>query len=48
MSKRYNDIVHDEVLFWFDILEDNSLRSISEVTGIHMDKVRKIINQRYP
>ena len=46
-NKKYHDAVKDEVLFYFDILNDNSLINISRFTGIEMDKVRKCIDERY-
>ena len=47
MSKKYNDIVHDEVMYWFDLLQENSIENISKITGIHYDKIRKILDSRY-
>ena len=39
-------IFKDEVLFWHDILNDNSPENIAKETGIGRDRVRKIIKQR--
>lgn len=44
---RYPEITKDEVMYWFDMLQNNSIRNISTVTGIHKDKVRKIIDNRF-
>lgn len=46
MSQQYNPIVNDEILYWFDVLQDNSLNNISNITGIHRDKVRKVLTFR--
>ncbi len=47
MSKQYDPIVVDEVLFWFDVLQDNSIDNISATTEIERDKVRKILDERF-
>lgn len=47
MGLRYDDIVVDEVNYWFDVLQDNSLDNISNTTGVHPDKVRKILDIRF-
>lgn len=47
MSKQYDPIVVDEVLYWFDVLQDNSIDNISKHTKIERDKVRKVIDERY-
>jgi len=47
MPKPYNPIVNDEVLYWFDVLENNSIDNISNITDIHRDKVRKILEEKY-
>lgn len=47
MPKQYNPIVKDEVLYWFDVLQDNSISNISSITEIQPDKVRKVLEERY-
>lgn len=47
MSKPYNLICIDEVIYWFDILQDNSLDNISKVTGIQRMKVKQILDDRF-
>lgn len=47
MPKRYNPIAQDEVMYWFDILQDNSINNICSITGIRRDKIRKIIHKKY-
>lgn len=47
MGKRYHNIVTDEVLYWFDVLQDKSIKSISEASGIDKNKVRKILDLKY-
>lgn len=44
---KYPEITKDEVNYWFDVLEDNSLTGIQKVTGIHKDKISKILNERF-
>ena len=46
MEDRYHDIIKDEIMYWFDVLQNNSLNNISEITGIHKDKVRKVLNNK--
>lgn len=46
MSRQYNRIVIDEVMYWFDILQNNTIDNISEKTGIKRDKVRKILDKK--
>jgi hypothetical protein len=46
MADRYNDISKDEIMYWFDVLQNNSLNNISEITGIHKDKVRKVLDNK--
>ena len=48
MSQKYHAIVHDEVLYWFDILQNNTIDNISKITKVHRDKVRKILDEKYP
>ena len=33
-------------MYWFDVLQNNSLKNISEITGIHKDKVRKVLDSK--
>ena len=47
MSKQYHPIATDEVNYWFDVLQDNSLGNITKITGIKKDKVSKILNERF-
>lgn len=47
MSKPYDPIVIDEVMYWFDVLQDNSIDNISKVSGVERDKVRKVIDAHY-
>lgn len=47
MSKQYNKIVIDEVLYWFDILQENTIDNISDITGIHRNKVGEILTINY-
>tara|TARA_Y100000815_G_scaffold274918_1_gene310636 strand:+ start:9408 stop:9563 length:156 start_codon:yes stop_codon:yes gene_type:complete len=46
MADRYHPITTDIVLYWFDVLQDNSLKNISKITGIHKDKVRKVLDNK--
>ncbi len=47
MSKPYDAIVIDEVIYWFDLLQDNSIDNIAKTTGIERDKVRKVLDARF-
>ena len=47
MSQKYNSIVHDEVLYWFDLLHNNTIDNISKITKVERDKVRKILDKKY-
>jgi len=47
MSKQYDPIVVDEVMYWFHVLQDNSIDNISDTTEIERDKVRKILDERF-
>ena len=47
MCKQYDDIVIDEVMYWFDVLQDNSLRNIANTMGIERDKVRKVLDAHF-
>lgn len=46
-NRKYHKAIKDEVLFYFDILSDNSLDNIASIMDIDRDKVRKILNERY-
>jgi len=47
MSKQYNTIVIDEVLYWFNILQNNSIDNISNICGVERDKVRKVLDEKF-
>lgn len=47
MSKQYNPICKDEVLYWFDVLQYNTIDNISSITNIGRDKVREILDHRF-
>ena len=47
MSKPYNPIVIDEVMYWFDILQDNSFNNIHKVSGIEINKIQDVLDNRF-
>lgn len=47
MPKQYDPIVLDEVMYWFDILQNNSLDGISEVSGIDRNKVQQVLDAKF-
>lgn len=44
---KYQDIHHDEVNYWYDILQNNTIDNISSITKIGRDKVRQILDNRF-
>ena len=40
-------ISKDEVMYWFDILQNNSVKNIAKITGIGRERVRRYITERY-
>lgn len=47
MPKPYSDICSDEVRYWFDVLQDNSIDNISDVTSIHRNKVQQLLSEQF-
>jgi len=47
MSQQYNPIVIDEVMYWFDILENKSIDNIAAQCGVQRDKVRKVLDDKF-
>lgn len=47
MPQQYNPIVTDEVLYWFDVLQDNSINNIAMVSSVDRNKVREILHNKF-
>lgn len=37
----------DEVMYWFDILQDNTASNISKITGFDINYVHKVLNKYF-
>ncbi len=44
---KYSWIHREEVLYWHDILQNNSNVNISNESGIHLSQVNRILDKRY-
>jgi len=40
-------VAKDEALYWFDVLQNNSVNNIAKVTGIGRERVRRYITERH-
>lgn len=47
MNIKYPTIVEDEIMYWFDILQDNRGTLISEITGIPLGKVDNVLSDKW-
>lgn len=42
-NMKYSDIHIEEIKYWFDVLQDNTIDNIAKVTGFGRDFIRKNI-----